>query len=60
MNATKFNEMYLISQNILERLEQNIDNQFEILYQEWSDYNLYVFINIQKVAISKSCPIIMQ
>ena len=25
-------------QNILERLEQNIDNQFEILYQEWSDY----------------------
>jgi len=38
MNATKFNEMYLISQNILERLEQNIDNQFEILYQEWSDY----------------------
>jgi len=26
-------------QNILERLEQNIDNQFEILYQEWSDYN---------------------
>ena len=26
-------------QNILERLEQNIDNQFEILYQQWSDYN---------------------
>ena len=25
-------------QNILERLEQNIDNQFEILYQEWLDY----------------------
>jgi len=26
-------------QSILERLEQNIDNQFEILYQQWSDYN---------------------
>ncbi|PKC55127.1 hypothetical protein RhiirA1_476129 [Rhizophagus irregularis] len=26
-------------QNILERLEQNIDNQFEILYQKWSDYD---------------------
>jgi len=26
-------------QSILERLEQNIDNQFEILYQEWSDYD---------------------
>jgi hypothetical protein len=26
-------------QSILERLEHNIDNQFEILYQEWSDYN---------------------
>ncbi|CAB4375729.1 unnamed protein product [Rhizophagus irregularis] len=25
-------------QSILERLEQNIDNQFEILYQQWSDY----------------------
>ncbi|PKC60709.1 hypothetical protein RhiirA1_444780 [Rhizophagus irregularis] len=26
-------------QSILERLEQNIDNQFEILYQEWSNYD---------------------
>ena len=26
-------------QSILERLEQNIDNQFEILYQKWSDYD---------------------
>ncbi|PKY58932.1 hypothetical protein RhiirA4_513897 [Rhizophagus irregularis] len=25
-------------QSILERLEQNIDNQFEILYQQWADY----------------------
>ncbi|PKK60752.1 hypothetical protein RhiirC2_792866 [Rhizophagus irregularis] len=30
-------------QDIMENLEQNIDNQFEILYQKWSDYydNLY-------------------
>jgi len=26
-------------QDILEHLEQNIDNQFEILYQKWSDYD---------------------
>ncbi|CAB4393140.1 unnamed protein product [Rhizophagus irregularis] len=26
-------------QSILERLEQNIDNQFAILYQEWSNYD---------------------
>ena len=26
-------------QNIIENLEQNIDNQFEILYQKWSDYD---------------------
>ncbi|CAB4374043.1 unnamed protein product [Rhizophagus irregularis] len=26
-------------QSILERLKQNIDNQFKILYQQWSDYN---------------------
>ena len=26
-------------QSILEKLEQNIDNQFEILYQKWSDYD---------------------
>ncbi|GBC30269.2 hypothetical protein GLOIN_2v1787998 [Rhizophagus irregularis DAOM 181602=DAOM 197198] len=26
-------------QNILERLKQNIDNQFKILYQKWSDYD---------------------
>ena len=26
-------------QSILEKLEQNIDNQFEILYQKWSEYN---------------------
>jgi len=25
--------------DILEKLEQNIDNQFEILYQKWSDYS---------------------
>jgi hypothetical protein len=25
-------------QSILERLEQNIDNQFEIVYQQWADY----------------------
>ncbi|UZO00479.1 uncharacterized protein OCT59_011610 [Rhizophagus irregularis] len=29
-------------QDIMENVEQNIDNQFEILYQKWSDYdNLY-------------------
>ena len=26
-------------QSILEKLEQDIDNQFEILYQKWLDYN---------------------
>src|SRR6266542_3408355 len=26
-------------QSILEKLEKNIDNQFEILYQKWLDYN---------------------
>ena len=24
---------------VFEKLEQNIDNQFEILYQKWSEYN---------------------
>ena len=31
--------VFKYSNELFEYLEQNIDNQFEILYQKWTNYN---------------------